>query len=53
MYRLKKDDYLFVNELGEQMTRNAMQHAIARYNKKGALKKLLFMPLGIHSPSTI
>lgn len=39
MYRLKKDDYLFVNELGEQMTRNAMQHAIARYNKKRGVEK--------------
>lgn len=33
MYRLKKDEYLFINEYGEQMTRNSMQHAIARYNK--------------------
>jgi integrase/recombinase XerD len=39
MYRLKKDDYLFINELGEQMTRNAMQHAIARYNKKRGAEK--------------
>jgi integrase/recombinase XerD len=39
MYSLKKDDYLFVNELGEQMTRNAMQHAIARYNKKRGVEK--------------
>jgi integrase/recombinase XerD len=33
MYQLKKDEYLFINEYGEQMTRNSMQHAIARYNK--------------------
>jgi integrase/recombinase XerD len=39
MYRLNKDDYLFINELGEQMTRNAMQHAIARYNKKRGVEK--------------
>lgn len=39
MYRLKKDDYLFINELGEQMTRNSMQHAIARYNKKRGVEK--------------
>jgi integrase/recombinase XerD len=39
MYGLKKDDYLFVNELGEQMTRNSMQHAIARYNKKRGVEK--------------
>lgn len=39
MYRIKKDDYLFTNELGEQMTRNTMQHAIARYNKKRGVEK--------------
>jgi integrase/recombinase XerD len=30
---------LFVNELGEQMTRNSMQHAITRYNKKRGVNK--------------
>jgi integrase/recombinase XerD len=39
MYRLKKDDYLFINELGEQMTRNAIQHAIRRYNKSRGVNK--------------
>ncbi|MGG7621956.1 tyrosine-type recombinase/integrase [Bacillus coreaensis] len=39
MYRLIKDDYLFMNELGEQMSRNSMQHAIARYNKKRGVEK--------------
>ncbi|MCQ6276790.1 tyrosine-type recombinase/integrase [Bacillus sp. V3B] len=39
VYRLEKDDYLFINELGEQMTRNSMQHAIARYNKKRGVEK--------------
>lgn len=39
IYRLKKDKYLFINELGEQMTRNSMQHAIARYNKKRGVEK--------------
>lgn len=39
MYRLNKDDYFFMNELGERMTRNSMQHAIARYNKKRGVEK--------------
>lgn len=39
MYSFVKDDYLFVNELGEQMTRNSMQHAVARYNKKRRVEK--------------
>lgn len=39
MYGLKKDNYVFINELGEQMTRNSMQHAIARYNKKRGVEK--------------
>lgn len=39
MYRLKKDEYLFMNELGEQMTRNSMQHAVSRYNKKRGVEK--------------
>ncbi|WP_162987535.1 tyrosine-type recombinase/integrase [Metabacillus litoralis] len=34
IYDFEELDYLFINELGEQMTRNSMQHAIARYNKK-------------------
>ncbi|WP_052158810.1 tyrosine-type recombinase/integrase [Halobacillus sp. BBL2006] len=38
-YELEVDDYLFVNELKEQMTRNSAQHAIARYNKKRGVKK--------------
>ncbi|WP_227936460.1 tyrosine-type recombinase/integrase [Alkalihalobacillus deserti] len=39
IYRLKGEDYLFVNEYGEQMTRNSMQHAIARYNKKRGVER--------------
>ncbi|MEW5553190.1 tyrosine-type recombinase/integrase [Peribacillus frigoritolerans] len=39
MFRLKKNEYLFMNELGEQMTRNSFQHAIARYNKKRGVEK--------------
>ena len=38
-YRLNKDDYLFMNEVAEQMTINSMQHAIARYNKKRGVEK--------------
>jgi len=34
MYHLEKDDFLFVNELGKQMTRKSIQHAVARYNNK-------------------
>jgi len=39
MYRISKEEYLFLNELGEQMTRNSMQHTIARYNKKRRVNK--------------
>ncbi|WP_051827402.1 tyrosine-type recombinase/integrase [Metabacillus indicus] len=39
IYSFVKDDYLFVNELGQQMTRNSMQHAISRYNKKRNVQK--------------
>jgi integrase/recombinase XerD len=39
MYRMKKDDYLFMNELGEQLTRNSLQHSIARFNKKRGVEK--------------
>jgi integrase/recombinase XerD len=39
MYRLEKDEYMFINELGEHMTRNSMQHAISRYNKKRGVEK--------------
>ncbi|SFD02285.1 integrase/recombinase XerD [Bacillus sp. OV322] len=39
MYQFKKDDFLFINELGEQMTRNSIQHAIARYNKRRGVNK--------------
>ncbi|MCM2535099.1 tyrosine-type recombinase/integrase [Neobacillus pocheonensis] len=38
-YILNKSDFLFINELGEQMTRNSMQHAIARYNKSRGVEK--------------
>lgn len=39
LYSFVKNDFLFVNELGDQMTRNSMQHAIARYNKsRGVIK---------------
>lgn len=39
MYRLNKSEYLFLNELGKQMTRNSMQHAVSRYNKKRSVNK--------------
>jgi integrase/recombinase XerD len=39
IYRLKKGEYLFINELGEQMTRNSMQHAIVRFNKIRGVEK--------------
>lgn len=39
LYKFEKDDYLFVNELGQQMTRNSLQHSIARYNKKRSVEK--------------
>ncbi|KAB7663385.1 tyrosine-type recombinase/integrase [Bacillus sp. B1-b2] len=39
MYRLNKDDYLFINELGNPLTRNSIQHSIARYNKKRGVEK--------------
>lgn len=39
LYKIEKDDYLFVNELGQQMTRNSLQHSIARYNKKRGVEK--------------
>ncbi|MGR9047092.1 tyrosine-type recombinase/integrase [Halobacillus faecis] len=38
-YELGEDDYLFVNELKEQMTRNSAQHAISRYNKSRGVEK--------------
>ncbi|WP_408010160.1 tyrosine-type recombinase/integrase [Pseudalkalibacillus sp. A8] len=38
-YELNGEDYLFVNELGKKMTRNSMQHAIARYNRKRGVNK--------------
>jgi integrase/recombinase XerD len=39
MYRLKEDDYLFINEFGEPLTRNSLQHSIARFNKKRGVEK--------------
>ncbi|WP_102029190.1 tyrosine-type recombinase/integrase [Salirhabdus sp. Marseille-P4669] len=39
MYDLKENEYLFINEYGEQLTRNSVQHAIARYNKKRGVEK--------------
>jgi integrase/recombinase XerD len=42
MYRLNKDDYLFMNELGEPLTRNSLQHSIARFNKKRGVEKTSF-----------
>jgi hypothetical protein len=39
MYCLDKDDYLFLNELGEKTTRNSLQHAVARYNKSRGVNK--------------
>ncbi|MBY0099451.1 tyrosine-type recombinase/integrase [Mesobacillus maritimus] len=39
MYQFEKDDFLFINELGEQMTRNSVQHTIARYNKNREVEK--------------
>ncbi|MCM3675023.1 site-specific integrase [Peribacillus simplex] len=39
MYRFKKDDFLFINELGEQITMNSIQHAIARYIKRRGIIK--------------
>lgn len=39
MYRFEKEDYVFINELGEQMTRNSIQHSLARYNKKRGVNK--------------
>ncbi|WP_350300245.1 tyrosine-type recombinase/integrase [Peribacillus frigoritolerans] len=38
-YKFQKSDFLFINELGEQMTRNSMQHTIARYNKSRGVEK--------------
>ncbi|MGP4069735.1 tyrosine-type recombinase/integrase [Halobacillus sp. B29] len=38
-YELGAEDYLFVNELKEQMTRNSAQHAISRYNKSRGVEK--------------
>jgi integrase/recombinase XerD len=38
-YGLNNEDYLFVNELGEQMTRNALQNSIRRYNKSRSVNK--------------
>lgn len=38
-YRLHKNDYLFLNEYGQQMTRNSIQHAISRFNKKRGVEK--------------
>jgi integrase/recombinase XerD len=39
IYRFENDDYVFINELGEQMTRNSIQHSLARYNKKRGVDK--------------
>ena len=39
MYQFEQEDFLFINELGEQMTRNSVQHTIARYNKKRGVEK--------------
>ncbi|MFT8322685.1 MAG: tyrosine-type recombinase/integrase [Bacillus sp. (in: firmicutes)] len=39
MYQFEKEDFLLINELGEQMTRNSVQHTIARYNKNRGVEK--------------
>lgn len=39
MYRFENDDYVFINELGKQMTRNSIQHSLSRYNKKRGVDK--------------
>lgn len=44
MYQHKTDEFLFINEYGEQMTRNSIQHAIARYNKSSKLLPMIFYP---------
>ncbi|WP_445486423.1 tyrosine-type recombinase/integrase [Niallia sp. 03133] len=38
-YKFQKRDFLFINEIGEQMTRNSMQHTIPRYNKRRGVEK--------------
>ena len=36
---MSDDDYLFCNQYGEQLTTKALQHSVAKYNKKRGVEK--------------